>query len=105
MMAGYTAFLFGQAEGRDLWQSPVLFWHLLVQAVMVGSGALAVAGLFADLSDSAWLRCRSFVLSTVLHLLLLGLEYGGKHAQPAGGGGRPHRHPRPLRPGSSGSAR
>ena len=45
MMAGYTAFLFGQAEGRDLWQSPLLFWHLLVQAVMVGSGALAVAGL------------------------------------------------------------
>ncbi len=46
MMAGYTAFLFGQAEGRDLWQSPVLFWHLQAQAVMVGSGALAVFGLF-----------------------------------------------------------
>src|SRR5690606_17276315 len=28
LMAGYTAFLFGQAEGRDLWQSPLLFWHL-----------------------------------------------------------------------------
>ena len=25
--AGYTAFLFGQAEGRDLWQCR-LFWHL-----------------------------------------------------------------------------
>ena len=33
MVAGYTAFLFGQAEGRDLWQSPLLFWHLIVQAV------------------------------------------------------------------------
>ena len=54
LMAGYTAFLFGQAEGRDLWQSPLLFWHLVVQAVMVGSGALAVVGLLADLSDEAW---------------------------------------------------
>lgn len=81
MMAGYTAFLFGQAEGRDLWQSPVLFWHLLVQAVMVGSGALAVAGLFVDLSDSAWdFVAVSFVISTVMHLLILGLEYFGRHA-------------------------
>jgi formate-dependent nitrite reductase membrane component NrfD len=42
----YTAFLFGQAEGRDLWQSPLLPFHLLVQAAMVGAGgvlALAVA--------------------------------------------------------------
>ncbi|HEU4514955.1 MAG TPA: NrfD/PsrC family molybdoenzyme membrane anchor subunit, partial [Nocardioidaceae bacterium] len=81
MMAGYTAFLFGQAEGRDLWQSPVLFWHLQAQAVMVGSGALAIAGLFADLSDTAWtLIAATFVISTVLHLLMLGIEYGGKHS-------------------------
>ena len=81
LMAGYTAFLFGQAEGRDLWQSPLLFWHLLVQAVMVGSGALAVAGVFADLSDDAWqLVTVAFVVSTAVHLLMLGIEYAGKHA-------------------------
>ncbi len=80
MMAGYTAFLFGQAEGRDLWQSPVLFWHLLVQAVMVGSGALAVAGLFSDLSDEAWtLLAGSFVVATVAHLVMLAVEYAGTH--------------------------
>lgn len=80
LMAGYTAFLFGQAEGRDLWQSPVLFWHLLAQAMMVGSGALAVAGVFADLTDAAWkLITVVFVASAVLHLLILGLEYSGKH--------------------------
>jgi hypothetical protein len=80
MTAGYTAFLFGQAEGRDLWQSRVLFWHLLAQAVMVGSGALAVAGLLADLSDAAWrLIAVSFVVSTLVHLLILGLEYSGGH--------------------------
>jgi Fe-S-cluster-containing dehydrogenase component/Ni/Fe-hydrogenase subunit HybB-like protein len=81
LMAGYTAFLFGQAEGRDLWQSPVLFWHLLAQAGMVGSGALAVVGLFMDLSDEAWaLIAAAFVVSTALHLLMLAVEYGGKHA-------------------------
>ncbi len=46
LAAGYTAFLFGQAEGRDLWQSPLLLWHLLAQAAMVGAGALVVASAF-----------------------------------------------------------
>lgn len=40
--AAYTAFLFGQAEGRDLWQSPLLPAHLVVQAVAAGSAALLV---------------------------------------------------------------
>ncbi|MGH3363825.1 MAG: 4Fe-4S dicluster domain-containing protein [Nocardioidaceae bacterium] len=81
LMAGYTAFLFGQAEGRDLWQSPVLFWHLVVQALMVGSGALAAAGLFTDLADEAWaFVAASFVLGTLLHLLMLAVEYSGTHA-------------------------
>lgn len=35
--AGYTAFLFGQCEGRDLWQSRLLLPHLLVQAVLCGA--------------------------------------------------------------------
>jgi formate-dependent nitrite reductase membrane component NrfD/ferredoxin len=81
LMAGYTAFLFGQAEGRDLWQSPVLFWHLQAQAVMVGSGILAIFGLFFDLSDAAWgLIIGAFVISTIAHLVILLVEYGGKHA-------------------------
>jgi Fe-S-cluster-containing dehydrogenase component/formate-dependent nitrite reductase membrane component NrfD len=33
----YTAFLFGQAKGRDLWQSPLLGPHLAVQAMTAGS--------------------------------------------------------------------
>jgi Fe-S-cluster-containing dehydrogenase component len=35
--AVYTAFLFGQAKGRDLWQSPLLGPHLLVQALTAGA--------------------------------------------------------------------
>jgi hypothetical protein len=35
--AVYTAFLFGQAKGRDLWQSPLLAPHLVVQALAAGA--------------------------------------------------------------------
>ena len=42
--AGYSAFLFAQAKGRDLWQSPMFLWHLLLQAVVAGAAALVVAG-------------------------------------------------------------
>jgi formate hydrogenlyase subunit 6/NADH:ubiquinone oxidoreductase subunit I len=46
-VAGYTAFLFAQAEARDLWQSPLLLWHMLAGALVVGGGAsLIAAGLF-----------------------------------------------------------
>ncbi len=39
--AGYTAFLFQQCEGRDLWQGSLVLPHLLVQAVLCGAVALA----------------------------------------------------------------
>jgi Fe-S-cluster-containing dehydrogenase component/formate-dependent nitrite reductase membrane component NrfD len=35
--AGYSAFLFAQAEGRDFWQSPVLLPHLVAAAVTAGA--------------------------------------------------------------------
>jgi formate-dependent nitrite reductase membrane component NrfD len=35
--AGYSAFLFAQAEGRDAWQSPLLLPHLLVSALTAGA--------------------------------------------------------------------
>jgi Fe-S-cluster-containing dehydrogenase component/formate-dependent nitrite reductase membrane component NrfD len=38
--AVYTAFLFAQAKARDLWQSPLLPPHLLVQAGLAGSAVL-----------------------------------------------------------------
>jgi Fe-S-cluster-containing dehydrogenase component len=36
-VAGYTAFLFAQCEGRDLWQSKLLLPHLLAQALLCGA--------------------------------------------------------------------
>lgn len=41
--AVYTAFLFWQSKGRDLWQSPLLPFHLLIQALIAGVAALHLA--------------------------------------------------------------
>jgi formate-dependent nitrite reductase membrane component NrfD len=48
--AGYSAFLFAQAEGRDFWQSPLVLPHLLVSTVTAGA---AVALLVAPPSATA----------------------------------------------------
>ena len=37
LAAGYSAFLFAQAEGRDFWQSPFLLPQLLVAAITAGA--------------------------------------------------------------------
>lgn len=42
MTAVYTAYLFAQSRARDLWQSPLLPAHLLVQALVAGSATLIV---------------------------------------------------------------
>jgi Fe-S-cluster-containing dehydrogenase component/formate-dependent nitrite reductase membrane component NrfD len=43
--AGYSAFLFGQAKGRDLWQSRLLFWHLLAQALVAGAATMLLTAV------------------------------------------------------------
>jgi Fe-S-cluster-containing dehydrogenase component/formate-dependent nitrite reductase membrane component NrfD len=43
--AAYTGYLFAQARGRDLWQSPLFTWHLIVQALVAGASALLIAGI------------------------------------------------------------
>ena len=46
--AVYTAFLFAQCEGRDLWQSRLLGAELVVHALVAGLGALFVAAPLAQ---------------------------------------------------------
>jgi Ni/Fe-hydrogenase subunit HybB-like protein len=46
--AAYTAYLFAQAKGRDLWQNPLLPPHLLVQAVLAGAAALLPFAAWLD---------------------------------------------------------
>lgn len=80
--AVYTAFLFGQAEGRDLWQSTLLPWHLFVQAIMAGAAGLLIAGLYANLGSQA-IRALAwtFGLSLLANLLLtVGGEFAIPHA-------------------------
>jgi len=78
----YTAFLFGQAEGRDLWQSTLLPFHLFVQALMVGAGMLLVLDLFMPMSIELiqLLRITFGVMLVVdLFITLVG-EFGMPHA-------------------------
>ena len=51
-LAGYTAFLFGQCEGRDLWQSPLLLPHTITNALVAGAGSLGIAALVVDAPDA-----------------------------------------------------
>jgi Fe-S-cluster-containing dehydrogenase component/formate-dependent nitrite reductase membrane component NrfD len=46
--ACYSAFLFAQAKGRDLWQSPLFLWHLLVQAFVAGSATLLITSVLLN---------------------------------------------------------
>lgn len=57
----YTAFLLGQAEGRDMWQSNLLPFQLFAQSMMVASGV--------------FLTLNAFVMNfpADLHTLLVGL--------------------------------
>ncbi len=51
--AVYTAFLFGQCEARDLWQSPLLGVSLLVQMIVAGTAALLLTSLGVPTSQGA----------------------------------------------------
>jgi len=80
-VAFYTAFLFGQAEGRDLWQNSLLPAHLIVQALLAGAAGLlllAAAGLLpAAMAATLRLLFAAFLL---IDLLLLAAEFAMPHA-------------------------
>mgnify|MGYP006271470949 CR=1 FL=1 len=80
--AVYTGFLFGQAEGRDLWQSPLLPPHLVVQAAMAGSGALLVLAALMDVPEAIVATARvGFIAGLVLDVFVtLAGEFGMPHA-------------------------
>ena len=85
LTAGYTGFLFAQAEGRDLWQSRLLLWQLLAQAVMAGSGALLIAAPLTGLgAGGSRLLGAALAGGTVADLVLLAVEYG--HHRPTRNG-------------------
>jgi len=79
--AVYTAYLFAQCEGRDLWQSPLLPFHLLVQAGMMGACAVLLVdlGVPTDGLDGVARWTLLGLLALDLALLLAG-ELGVPHA-------------------------
>lgn len=81
-VAFYTAYLFGQAEGRDLWQSPLLPLHLVIQALMAGGATLLIADIFLQIDPALrQVAAITFGISLAIDLAvtLLG-EFGMPHA-------------------------
>jgi formate-dependent nitrite reductase membrane component NrfD/ferredoxin len=83
--AVYTAFLFGQAEGRDLWQSTLLPAHLVIQAIVAGSAAMLVAGVFVELTAGPERFFTTALVAGLIVDLLVTFagEFGMPHASEA----------------------
>ena len=68
----YTAFLFGQCEGRDLWQAPLLPVHMALQAILCGAAVLALLpGSLGGSPSSLSVASRTLILALPLNLLML----------------------------------
>lgn len=79
--ATYSAFLFNQAKGRDLWQSPVLPLHFFVHAVVAGAAALGLLAPAAPgLAPLVPTLERLLAVGLALGLIALGTELLSKHA-------------------------
>ena len=67
----YTAFLLGQAEGRDMWQNSLLPFQLFAQSMMVASGMFLIVNLFVTFPvDLHILLTRLLPASIAINLLL-----------------------------------
>ncbi|MGI9017350.1 MAG: 4Fe-4S dicluster domain-containing protein [Euzebya sp.] len=76
--AVYTAFLFAQAKGRDLWQNPLLAPHFAVQAVLAGAGTLALTG-FTDTPEVRTAISWTLAVAAAVHLLMIAGEVSLPH--------------------------
>lgn len=69
--AGYSAFLFAQAKGRELWHSSLFFFHLLIQALVAGAAIVVLTSAW----DDVWILGDVFarILRTwmILNLLMV----------------------------------
>ena len=80
ILAVYTAFLFGQAKGRDFWQSPTLALHMLVHALMAGAAAFTLVALVSEVSPSWELYLRNMLFGAIgFNLLTLFFELTSSH--------------------------
>ena len=70
----YSAFLFWQAKGRDFWQSPLFAVHLIVMALLAGSGAIIT------IDDRTPFVRGILLLSLFLHGALITLDLMAVHS-------------------------
>lgn len=77
----YTAFLLGQAEGRDMWQSSLLPFQLLSQSLMVGIGVFLVVAEFDNYLSDIDLRILLFLFLLVTGVNLV-ITLTGMFAMP-----------------------
>jgi Fe-S-cluster-containing dehydrogenase component len=80
LLAAYTAFLFWQCEGRDLWQSRWLLPHTLVNALLAGAGALAILG---EDGLAPWIAGAAAASVAIVAADLLGRHATGQAARAA----------------------
>jgi formate-dependent nitrite reductase membrane component NrfD len=69
----YTAFLLGQAEGRDMWQSSLLPFQLLSQSLLVGSAVFMALNVFVPLTPALDGFLKNFLLASLLVNLIFTL--------------------------------
>lgn len=83
--AGYSAFLFAQAKGRELWQSSLFFFHLLVQAMVAGSAVILILSIFSDSRRVAFRSDSQLLIWMILNVaMVLGellIPHGSKDAR------------------------
>jgi Fe-S-cluster-containing dehydrogenase component/formate-dependent nitrite reductase membrane component NrfD len=73
LSAIYTAYLFAQSKGRDLWQNPLLPVQLLVQAVLAGAAVLLVVAPWLE-ADALPALVRLTTGALVVQLVLVAAE-------------------------------
>jgi Fe-S-cluster-containing dehydrogenase component len=78
--ACYTAYLFAQAKGRDLWQNPLLAPHLAVQAALAGAAVLLPVAAWR--SGATVTTALGWLLggAVLVHLLFMAGELSLPHA-------------------------
>ena len=77
LTAIYTAYLFAQAQARDMWQNPLLPPHLVLQAALLGSAILLpIASVMgSDVNMLLWIMA----ITSVIHLLVVWGEVSLTH--------------------------
>ncbi len=78
MTSVYTAYLFAQSKGRDMWQNPLLVPHLLIQSLMLGAALLLVfapRGMSSVTGHLHWM----LQITILIHLALVMGEVSMPH--------------------------